>query len=270
YFVQEHSDELFEDSEPEQVTTYSSNNEVSCADEIPLVENNLFVSEGSNIEETLSTDEISTNNLSAKCNNHEFSVWTYFEKQKTQNQKSTTTNLLDHLQIKHNITKKSKYQKYIQQSSNIHKKIIQQKIDALLVKPHNSKKQEKIIQKLLKLIVGEELPFILIERRWFKEFVNYIDSRFKILCVKTFSKYISQSYEYSTSLLKQILDTKRIAQLLEAAIEKWSIQNKVIIVSTDNRSNIKAVFHHHLSHIINILCIVHTLQLSIKQGIIAA
>ncbi|CAG8741852.1 9618_t:CDS:2 [Cetraspora pellucida] len=39
---------------------------------------------------------------------------------------------------------------------------------------------------------------------------------------------------------------------------------------TNNGSNIKAAFRHHLSHIINIPCVAHTFQLSIKQGIIAA
>ncbi|CAG8827267.1 9566_t:CDS:2, partial [Cetraspora pellucida] len=177
------------------------------------------------------------------------------------------TNLLDHLQKKHNITKESEYNKYIQQNSS-EKKLIQQKLEHILIKPYDLKKQEKIIQKLLKLIVREELSLILIECKWFRKFVNYIDSRFKIPC-------INNDFELCETLLeieefKYEHTAERIAQFLEAAIEKWSIQNKVITMSTDNGSNIKAAFHHYLSHIINIPCVAHTLQLSVKQSIIAA
>ncbi|CAG8741876.1 8388_t:CDS:2, partial [Cetraspora pellucida] len=63
----------------------------------------------------------------------------------------------------------SEYNKYIQQNSS-EKKLIQQKLEHILIKPHDLRKQEKIIQKLLKLIVGEGLPLILIERKWFREF----------------------------------------------------------------------------------------------------
>ncbi|CAG8765351.1 12081_t:CDS:2 [Cetraspora pellucida] len=226
YFTQEFSDD-FRESEPELTITspgYSSNNESLFADDSSVIDDNLFVDKDSHIKETLLTNEsLSKNhNLSATSpNKKSIEVTTAFChisgcKVLCAYHRSTT-NLLDHLRKKHNITKESEYNKYIQQNIS-EKKLIQQKLEHILIKLHDLRKQEKIIQKLLKLIVGEGLSLILIECKWFREFVNYINPRFKIPCVKTFSKYIFQSYEYSTSLLKQILHTSANSISLTANI----------------------------------------------------
>ncbi|CAG8741855.1 9619_t:CDS:1 [Cetraspora pellucida] len=189
YFTQEFFDD-FRESEPEPTITspgYSSNNESLFANDLLVIDDNLFVDEDSHIKETLLTNESlsKSHNLSATYNIHKFSVWSYFKKHQAPNKKSievttafchisgckvlcayhrSTTNLLDHLRKKHNITKESEYNKYIQQNIS-EKKLIQQKLEHILIKLHDLRKQEKIIQKLLKLIVREKLPLILIERK---------------------------------------------------------------------------------------------------------
>ncbi|CAG8798466.1 22248_t:CDS:2, partial [Cetraspora pellucida] len=135
-----------------------------------------------------------------------------------------------------------------------------------IAKTHPKAKNHFFVRSLLKLLIRKNLPLNLVLKKSFHEFVHNLDSAFAIPCEKTVKHLIHITYNNSTNLLKQQLETTNenfkihealltltylkyphtainINNAINNQIEYWGLMDKVFTITSDNGANVKAVIN---------------------------
>ncbi|CAG8582030.1 16407_t:CDS:2 [Cetraspora pellucida] len=93
-----------------------------------------------------------------------------------------------------------------------------------ITKTHLKAKNNFLVRSLLKLLIRENLLLNLVSKESFHEFVHNLDSAFAIPCEKTVKHLIHITYNNSTNLLKQQLETTSKTVCL--TLDLWTARNQ--------------------------------------------
>ncbi|KAL4121219.1 hypothetical protein QTP88_013776 [Uroleucon formosanum] len=119
---------------------------------------------------------------------------------------------------------------------------------------------------LLNIIVTDFQPFKIVEDTGFKQFVNLLNPNYCLPTRQAISKtLIPLEYQKCVAKVEDLITNEADNVCVISIISKWKLEAKVVLVVSDNASNIKnAINTLHLRHL---GCFAHTIKLVVKESL---
>ncbi|XP_008178823.1 zinc finger BED domain-containing protein 4-like [Acyrthosiphon pisum] len=115
---------------------------------------------------------------------------------------------------------------------------------------------------LVNMIVTDFQPFKIVEDKGFKKFVNLLNPNYSLPTRQAISKtLIPLEYQKCVSRVEELIEK----EVNNAIITKWKLDGKVVLVVSDNASNIKnAINNLQIRHLGSFA---HTINLVVEEGL---